>query len=139
MECSTCLMRREVCCPLFPFVTPNAQAGGLGGILKSGAEFFGRRLPPSYYVEPVTGVLILVPLLLTIVLIGRFLRVGEIRKEFRCLAFTMLLAALIVFAFDCCIFGPTMRYEMDYLPPLILVVGILVLWIDQKKAGFLGG
>jgi hypothetical protein len=44
---------------------------------------------------------------------------------------------VIIFVFDCFIYAPTMRYEVDSLPLLILVVGILILWMDAKGAGWL--
>ena len=95
----------------------------------------GISMPQFGGVEPVIGVLVLFPMLAVTVLIGPWVRSTESRAEFRCFVLALVCAGVIIFLFDWCYFVPTMSYETDSLPLLILVDGVLLLWIDRKQMG----
>jgi len=111
-----------------PFVT--ATSDGLIGPLRQAAAAL-QPYAPDFHVEPFIGLLIAVPLLLTI-LVPPFVRSPEPQAHLSWFFKSILIAAAIQLAFICIALAPITRYEIDFMPLLLVAVAILILRIDQQ-------
>jgi hypothetical protein len=115
--------------PVFPFVT--ASSNGLVGPLYT-AEMALAPSIPNFGFEQVIGVPVATPLLLLLVLVP-FLGSRAFGRKLHVFVLSLLAATLILVAFMCVGFSATMRYEVDFLPMLLVVLSIVVLWIAQRE------
>ncbi len=118
--------------PLFPFVTARGIYGGLVLPLRWVTKMLQPHIPDFAGVEPVAGIFIAVPLLVVLFGLASFLRASTVSRDLRWFAVTMLASAVIVAGASCVLFGATMRYELDFLPALLLAAGTLLFWIERK-------
>jgi hypothetical protein len=115
-----------------PFVT--ATSDGLIGPLRHMAEAL-RPYVPDFHIEPIVGIVVAVPLLLTLVVAPIF-RTREAGHDLRFFCNSVLAVGAIQFAFICVAFAPIARYEVDFMPMLLLALAIVILRIDQQpKSG----
>jgi hypothetical protein len=111
-----------------PFLT--ATAHGLIGPWRQVAEAL-QPYVPDFHVEPIVGILVAVPLLLTLVL-APFVRARESQEDLKWFFTSILVAAAVQFAFICIAFAPITRYEVDFMPMLLLALAIVMLRIDRR-------
>ena len=112
-----------------PFVT--ATSDGLIGPLRKAAAAL-QPYAPDFHVEPFIGILVAVPLLWTI-LMAPFVHSREPQARLSWFFKSILVAAAIQIAFICIALAPITRYEIDFMPMLLLAVAILILRIDQEQ------
>jgi hypothetical protein len=72
-----------------------------------------------------------VPLTLLLV-VAPFLRLRDLGRDLRWLLVSLLVGAIVLIAFICITFGPNTRYEIDFMPMLVLALAIIVLCIDRR-------
>ncbi len=80
---------------------------------------------------PKSPSVVAVPLILLLVA-APFLRLGKLNHDLSWFVLSILAAALILFTFLCAGFAPTTRYEVDFMPMLLLALAIIVLCIDHE-------
>lgn len=113
--------------PLFPFFLPGYGPGVLHGPFRSALEALAPFVPLSE-VEPTVGLLVVVPAALLLLIAPAFLFLKSeprVRLWFLAVFSCGLATALITASFG----GPTMRYEMDFVPQFLLLLGILIFWM----------
>ncbi len=111
-----------------PFVTATSH-----GLIGPWRQVAGALQPyvPDFHVEPIVGILVVVPLLLTLA-IAPFLGSREPHSDLRWFFTSILLAAAVQIAFICVAFAPITRYEVDFMPMLLLALAIVILRIDRR-------
>jgi hypothetical protein len=114
--------------PLFPFAVMQDSQHGLVGAIGLAASAMLPHIPLSNLAEPTVGALVAVPLL--VVIIFALLRPRGLPSPLRRFLACILFSATLIAITDSLI-GPSVRYELDFLPMFLLVAAILTLWIDQ--------
>jgi 4-amino-4-deoxy-L-arabinose transferase-like glycosyltransferase len=114
--------------PRFPFLT--ATPDGLIGPFRQVAQAL-QPYVPDFHVEQLVGFPVAVPLILVLV-IAPFLRLRALRRDLSWFLLSLLAAAIVQIAFICVALGPTTRYEVDFMPLLLLALAIIVLCIDRR-------
>jgi hypothetical protein len=122
------LFSLPVLSPEFPFV--SATSDGLVGPFRQAAQAL-QPYVPDFNVEQVVGLPVAVPLTLLLV-VAPFLRLRDLGRDLRWLLVSLLVGAIVLIAFICITFGPNTRYEIDFMPMLVLALAIIVLCIDRR-------
>lgn len=115
---------------IFPFVIAQRSLASLVGPFRWAADAL-MPFVPDYSLEPTVGIVAVVPLLLLLLLLPAFLALCENRPKLRLFCLCVVTAGLLS-GFVAAGVGPTMRYELDFLPQLLLGTAILVFWIAES-------